>query len=51
MKGELSVNETPKDEKKGPFEEAEDDTPDYVPRPDEMDEVECEDLDLEQEEV
>lgn len=40
------MNETPKNEKKGPFEEAEHDTQDYVPRPDETDEVECEDLDL-----
>lgn len=28
------------------FEEAECDTPDYVPKPDEADEVECEDIDL-----
>lgn len=38
----------PQNEKKAPFVEAEHDTPDYVPKPDEVDEVECEDLDLDE---
>jgi hypothetical protein len=46
-KGELSMNEsTPKVETVDPFEEVEPNTQDYVPKPDEMDEVECEDLEV-----
>lgn len=30
-----------------PFEEVDANAPDYVPKPDEVDEVECEDLDVE----
>jgi len=40
------MKDGPKDEKKDSFEEAEHDTPDYVPKPDEVDEVECEDIDV-----
>jgi hypothetical protein len=49
MEGELSMNESiPKIETGvSPAEEAEAYTPDYIPKPDEFDEVECEDLDLE----
>lgn len=43
----MRVNK-PKDEKREiPFEEVEPNAPDYVPKPDEVDEVECEDLDVE----